>query len=453
MVEAKRRTVFELQNAILKTVAELVECRDDVTGGHIERTQNYLDLFMNILLKHNVYIEDISSWDISLFVMSSQLHDVGKISIKDSILLKPGKLTPEEFEEMKRHTILGADIIKNIEKSTKENTFLRHAKILAGSHHEKWDGSGYPYGLKGVDIPLQGRLMAIVDVYDALTNSRSYKKAFTHEDSVEIIKNGLGQHFDPVLGGLFIKYEKEFQNKSPVKRYFDFGYVNPAEADNSFRATVLKTVTNIVDRRSGMEDGHAERIKRYLEIFIDDLKNYERYRDEVTSWDVDVFFLAAQLYDVGKIAVNDHILDKAAKLTAPEYEKVKTHAGFGASVVNRIGEDVNEGSLLDHAKALVGSHHEKWDGTGYPSGLKGEDIPLEGRIMAIIDMYDALRHDRPHRGAMSHAEALEIIEGYSGSYFDPDLVDVFIEHEQELLKRGGSARDYSGKADDSLDSA
>ena len=204
MVAEKTQTVCELQDAILETFAELVERRDSITGGHIQRTQNYLRSLLSFLLQNNIYTEELLLWDIELFVMSSQLHDVGKISIRDDILMKPGKLTDEEFEIMKSHASFGREIIESIESKTRENSFLKHAKLLAGSHHEKWDGSGYPLGLKGNEIPLQGRLMAIVDVYDALTNDRPYKKAFTHEEALSIIKNGNGTHFDPLLAEVFI---------------------------------------------------------------------------------------------------------------------------------------------------------------------------------------------------------------------------------------------------------
>ena len=210
-VSKKTKTVLELQNAILKTVAELVECRDSITGGHIERTQSYLKMLVELLEDNNVYKKEFSSWDMELFVMSSQLHDVGKIAIKDEILLKPGRLTPEEFEIMKQHTTAGGDIIRKIEKSTSQSDFLNHAEALAESHHEKWDGTGYPYGLKEDQIPLQGRLMAIVDVYDALTNERLYKKAFSHTKSVEIIKDGAGKHFDPLIAEIFLRNEQEFE--------------------------------------------------------------------------------------------------------------------------------------------------------------------------------------------------------------------------------------------------
>jgi len=212
MVREKTETVLSLQNAVLQTVAELVECRDDITGGHIERTQHYLKLLVYSMYERKIYIEKIADWvNDELFFQSSQLHDVGKIAISDSILMKPGKLTKEEFEEMKTHTTFGGKVIEKIGLTADEGSFLQHAKVFAEAHHEKWDGSGYPYGLSGVDIPLQGRLMAIVDVYDALISERPYKKAYSHAEAVEIIKEGRGKHFDPQIVDVFLSVEDEFE--------------------------------------------------------------------------------------------------------------------------------------------------------------------------------------------------------------------------------------------------
>lgn len=214
MVEEKTKTVVELQNAILTTMAELVESRDDVTGGHIERTKSYLRILLNALWRNGSYWYEASSWDIELLLQSAQLHDIGKISIDDNILRKPGKLTPEEFEKIKQHTVIGQRIIEGIKAKTSQQAFLEQAKILVMTHHEKWDGSGYPNGLKGEEIPLQGRLMAIADVYDALISDRPYKKAMTHEEAVEVIKNDSGTHFDPMLVELFLSVADEFDEVS-----------------------------------------------------------------------------------------------------------------------------------------------------------------------------------------------------------------------------------------------
>ena len=203
MVRKQTRQVIELQNSILNTVTEMVEFRDDVTGGHIERTQSYLKLLVDALLREKIYWEEVSSWNLEFLIPSAQLHDVGKIAISDIILNKPGKLTPEEFEIMKTHASVGEAAIESIMKTTSESNFLYHAKIFAGTHHEKWDGSGYPRGLKNSFIPLQGRLMAIADVYDALIAVRPYKKPLSTQDAERIILEGKEKHFDPVLIELF----------------------------------------------------------------------------------------------------------------------------------------------------------------------------------------------------------------------------------------------------------
>ena len=210
MVDEKTQKVVELQDAILNVVGELVECRDGTTGGHIERTGNYLHLLLDAMMKSGVYADEIAAINKKLLVQSAHLHDVGKISIPDAILQKPGKLTDSEFEIMKNHSIYGRDIIGKIAQQTSESEFLEQAAILAVSHHERWDGRGYPYGLAGREIPIQGRLMAIADVYDALISKRPYKEAFSHAEAVKIIAEGKGTQFDPLLVELFMEKESEF---------------------------------------------------------------------------------------------------------------------------------------------------------------------------------------------------------------------------------------------------
>jgi putative two-component system response regulator len=208
--------VVELQNAVLQTVAEMVECRDDVTGGHIDRTQQYLQILTDALLKKKLYPEFEHILQDKFFVQSAQLHDVGKIAIADNILKKAGKLTDDEYIQMKTHTTFGVSVIEKIGKSTSEKTFLQHAKLFAGTHHEKWDGTGYPQGLKGKEIPIHGRLMAIADVYDALISVRPYKKAFSHRDAVDILAGGKGTHFDPDLIDVFLSVSDSFKETTAL---------------------------------------------------------------------------------------------------------------------------------------------------------------------------------------------------------------------------------------------
>jgi putative two-component system response regulator len=218
MVDAKTRMVVELQNSVMKTMAELVECRDHITGGHIERTQHYLKIMLDALVKEKIYEKEVPSWNITLVLQSAQLHDVGKIAIEDGILKKPGRLTAEEFEKIKEHPAFGKKVIEKIKESTTERDFLDYAEVIAISHHEKWDGSGYPYGLRGEEIPLLGRLMAIADVYDALVSERPYKKAFTHEEAARIIADDSGKHFDPVLVSLFLGVSDKFREAAVTYR-------------------------------------------------------------------------------------------------------------------------------------------------------------------------------------------------------------------------------------------
>jgi putative two-component system response regulator len=210
MVRQKTVQILNLQNAVLATVAYLVEFRDDVTGEHVSRTQKYLKILLDEMIAEGVYVDEISTWDMDYFLPSAQLHDVGKIAISDTILNKPDKLTKDEFEIMKQHAAIGVQAIKKIEENTEEHSFLRHARLIAGGHHEKWDGTGYPVGLSGKDIPLEGRLMAIADVYDALVSKRPYKDPLGTDEAKQIIESGKGSHFDPALVGVFSKVADKF---------------------------------------------------------------------------------------------------------------------------------------------------------------------------------------------------------------------------------------------------
>jgi HD-GYP domain-containing protein (c-di-GMP phosphodiesterase class II) len=202
--------VFQLKTAVLETVADLVEFRDQHTGGHNGRTQKYLHILIKELIRSGVYRDEVSKWNMDFILPSAQLHDVGKIAVPDGILNKPGKLSPEERAIMQEHAVVGIDAIKRIMANTKEHAFLWHALAIVSSHHEKWDGTGYPLGLKGEVIPLEGRLMAIADVYDALVSKRPYKEAFSHEEACRIIENDSGTHFDPVLVDAFCRAQREF---------------------------------------------------------------------------------------------------------------------------------------------------------------------------------------------------------------------------------------------------
>jgi putative two-component system response regulator len=210
IIRERMAQILKLQNGIIFVFADMVENRDENTGGHVERTAMYARILLDAMLERKVYADEISDIDFDLFSLSARLHDVGKISIQDQILNKAGKLTTEEFELMKKHTLEGEQVIHKMVSRTENVEFLHHAKLLAGYHHERWDGTGYPYGLKEINIPIQGRIMALVDVYDALVSERPYKKAFSEEETVSIIKSGSGKHFDPYIMDAFLDVREEF---------------------------------------------------------------------------------------------------------------------------------------------------------------------------------------------------------------------------------------------------
>jgi len=211
LIRERTAQLNRLQNSIVSVLANIVESRDKGTGGHIERTSAYIKILINEMKKRGVYADVIAGWDIEKMISSARMHDLGKISITDLIVNKPGKLTDEEYEIMKTHAEEGERIIDKIIAQTGEGEFLRNARLFAGSHHERWDGKGYPNKLKGEEIPLQGRIMAIVDVYDALVSERPYKKAFTDEEAVNIIMENAGTHYDPKIAEVFFEVRDLFK--------------------------------------------------------------------------------------------------------------------------------------------------------------------------------------------------------------------------------------------------
>jgi len=206
--EVKRRTeeVVAIQDATIQMVTSLAETRDSDTGNHIRRTQFYIKALAEKLSQTPRFANVLTPHQIDVIFKSAPLHDIGKVGIPDKILLKPGRFTPDEFEIMKTHTTLGFEAIERAEKQLGMKVdFLSTAKKIALSHQEKWDGSGYPQGLSGEAIPLSARLMAVVDVYDALICRRVYKNSMTHDQALAILREGRGTHFEPEILDAFIE--------------------------------------------------------------------------------------------------------------------------------------------------------------------------------------------------------------------------------------------------------
>ena len=210
-VESRVSEVFRLQEATIRVMVSLAEFRDECTGNHIRRTQDYVRLLADYLSRQPRDAGFLMPEQIDRIAKASPLHDIGKIAIPDHILLKPGRHTPEEFAIMQTHSVKGESmLLRSLHEMGGDNAMLRFACQIARSHHERWDGGGYPDGLAGEAIPLAARLMAVADVYDALRSRRPYKKAFDHAEAVDIIVQGKGSHFDPLLVEAFLALQGVF---------------------------------------------------------------------------------------------------------------------------------------------------------------------------------------------------------------------------------------------------
>ena len=210
MVSEQVKDLMDSQLATIKAIVSLAEYRDEDTGLHIERTRGYCKQLTIQLLADGKYLDLIDQDFIRDIYHAAPLHDIGKVAIPDNILLKQGKLSEEEFEVIKTHVNVGVSALKRVMLQYPKNSFIIMGVELTGGHHEKWNGTGYPKGLAGLDIPLSGRIMAVADVYDALRSNRPYKKGMTHTDAADIVIKGRGDHFDPMIVDAFIHSEEAF---------------------------------------------------------------------------------------------------------------------------------------------------------------------------------------------------------------------------------------------------
>jgi len=206
----ERLLSLEGRNLMIFALAKLAESRDPETGAHLERMREYCKVVADSLSRKPEFENVVDGDYVQSIYLTSPLHDIGKVGIPDSVLLKPGKLTEDEFEIMKTHTTIGAETLSAAMQHNPDAEFLRMARDIALTHHERYDGTGYPQGLTGRTIPLCGRIVALADVYDALRAKRIYKDAFTHETARNIILDGRNTHFDPVIVDCFLEREQEF---------------------------------------------------------------------------------------------------------------------------------------------------------------------------------------------------------------------------------------------------
>ena len=208
-----QKMISKMQTQMTIGLANLIETRDMETGEHISRTSSFAKTLAQNARGDGVYASNLTDHFIDLLYVLAPLHDIGKIVIPDRILKKPGRLTEEEFEVMKNHAAVGGKVVKEVLNGVTDEEYIKLASDIATYHHERWDGSGYPKGLKGDEIPLSARIMAIADVYDALISERCYKKAYTIDEAISIIKEEAGTHFDPKLVEVFLNHLDSLKNR------------------------------------------------------------------------------------------------------------------------------------------------------------------------------------------------------------------------------------------------
>ena len=209
-VREKTKQIYNIQSKLVVGMANMVENRDENTGGHIKRTSGIVKILVDTIIQYDLFMNDEDYFQ--NIVKAAPMHDLGKITITDTILRKPGRLTPEEFEIMKTHATKSAELVEEILQDAEEKDFVEIAKNVAKHHHERWDGSGYPDKLKGEEIPFEARIMAVADVYDALVSKRCYKEAMSFEDAAKIMLESMGNHFDPKLKEVFLLSQKRLEN-------------------------------------------------------------------------------------------------------------------------------------------------------------------------------------------------------------------------------------------------
>jgi len=254
--------LLRTRDAVIFGLAKLTESRDPDTGNHLERIAIYSTRLASALLHNPNYCRQVTPSFVKLIGISSALHDIGKVGIRDSILLKPGKLEQQEWPLMQSHVAIGTKCICEIESRLGSSNFLQMARDIALGHHERWDGTGYPKGLSGDEIPLAARIVALADVYDALSTKRIYKEALPHEKCVEIIKEGIGKQFDPQLAEIFLKLESEFRDIA--RNYMDASESRIAEPAHA------KETTEIADNTEMSIDDKLAAIQALLVQYIGD---------------------------------------------------------------------------------------------------------------------------------------------------------------------------------------
>lgn len=346
------------------------------------------------------------------------LHDVGKISIDQKLLSKKGTLTEEEFEIIKKHTIYGGRILSSLPG-------LNELALWVRWHHEWWDGTGYPDGLFEDEIPLEVQILSAVDCFDSLQTPRLDRERLSPETAVQVIKRETGSHFNPeiidhilemtaqkllVPGETSSKFRelKEKYLNLPLSKYSS-GYWEGSGVAGLY--PILRLFAQVIDTKHKYTRGHSLRVS-ILSKFL--AEKMQLHPEDILKVEV-----AGLLHDAGKVTVPTEILDKPGRPDQEEWEIIQGHPGYSFEILNGI-------SALKDIALIAGSHHERYDGKGYPNQLKGDQIPLLAQIIAVADTYDAITSTRAYRKGQEPDFAYNIIKEGLGSQFNPEIGSILL---------------------------
>lgn len=394
--------IRRLQHACARTVlalARAVEAHGGDQEGRAARLVGLAAATAGKLGASTHEVEDVR-W-------AARLYDIGMVAVPSEIALKPDPLTEPEWEVVRRHPVVGEQILQSVEQLHRAATLVRH-------HQERWDGSGYPDGLGGEQIPLGARILGVLEAYAAMSEPRPYRPARAHDEVIAELRRGAGVQFDPRVVEAFCA-------------------VTSQRPGRSLDATLSAAL-------HALPDG-ARQLVRMLEIEEIDLE-VEEHLARVGRWSVRLaaaagvpperrrlLAQAALLHDVGKLGVSRTLLRKPGALSSDDRARIVQHVGKGVALLRAL--DVNP-AVVD----LVAAHHERWDGTGYPRGLAGDAIPLEARILAVADSFDAMTTERVYQRARTLDEAAQELRREAGAQFEARLIDLFLAILQET-DRGG----------------
>lgn len=441
-IDSREETILQ---GTVEALAGLVEARDTYCGQHTEGV---------VLLAERIAKQmQLEPSEARLVSLVARLRDIGKIAIPDAILQKPGRLNEAEWIKMRRHPIVGAEVISHVPT-------LRLAAAGIRGHHERWDGTGYPDGLVGENIPLVARIVAVADAFKTIMTERCFRAARSHVEAMQELKRCAGTQFDPAVVRAMEAVYAEAGEEPDLALVLGIGSDLPPLVPNLALAPDASEALVGSARNAGRSVLHSKRwavsfanrclamepsadlseLDQAYDAMIDgwclalDLRDHETegHCQRVTALALKLaqaigiegealvhLRRGAMLHDIGKMGIPDSILLKPGPLTEEEWKIMHQHPRLAYEMLSQI-------EFLQPALEIPYFHHEKWDGSGYPCGMRGETIPLAARIFAIADVVDALSSDRPYRKAWSPERVREHLRSLSGSHFDPALIEVFL---------------------------